>query len=152
MTFLIECLQGWLCTDIIFMRSNVLTTIQWGHKNVFDVWNLLSLADIGCELKHMVKFINFSSGELAILSSYENQNKQNKITPFDFGGYLQAKNSFVFISSLQPELLINSQVCWYIGARYWGRQLFMKNVHFRINYCYGYLVCLLMWQVWKGVV
>lgn len=134
------------------MPSNVLTTLQWGHKNVFAVWNLVSLADIGCKLKHMVKPICFSSGELVILSSYENQNKQNKVTPFDFGDYLQAKSSFVFISSLQPELLINSQFCWCTGAWYWGRQLWMKNVHFHINYCYSYLVCLLTWQVWKGVI
>lgn len=89
------------------MPSNILTTLLWGHKNGFAVWNLVSLADIGCEPKHMVKLICFSSGELAILSSYENQTKQNKITPFDFDDYLQAKSSFVFISNLQPELLIN---------------------------------------------
>lgn len=38
----------------------------------------MKLSKFGCELKCMVKLICFSLGKLAILSSYENQTKQNK--------------------------------------------------------------------------
>lgn len=36
---------------------------------------------------------------------------KNKITPFDFGNYVHAKNSSVFISRLQRGPLMNSKVC-----------------------------------------